>query len=376
MSNSSITINGTAVSLGGTRTVNLADLGTVSISSPTNGQVLKYNGTNWINDTDGGGGGGITLTSLSVTDSGGDGSLSYNNTTGVFTYTGPSATEVRAHFSQGTGITITDGVVATTITQYTDALARQSISIANGSAAYNNSTGVITIPTNTSHLSEVTNLFYTDTRARAAFSQGTGITITSGVIATTITQYTDALARQSISIANGSAAYNNSTGVITIPTNTSHLSEVTNLFYTDTRARAAFSQGTGITITSGVIATTITQYTDALARSANNRTVAVSDGTTITPDADTSDNVTQANTQGAGTLTIAAPSGTPVDGQKLVIRLKSTNVQTFSWNAIYRGSTDLALPTASSGASKTDYIGFIYNSADSKWDLLAKTFGF
>ena len=225
-------------------------------------------------------------------------------------------------------------------------------------------------------MSEVTNLFYTDTRARAAFSQGTGITITSGVIATTITQYTDALARQSISIANGSAAYNNSTGVITIPTNTSHLSEVTNLFYTDTRARAAFSQGTGITITSGVIATTITQYTDALARSANNRTVAVSDGTTITPDADTSDNVTQANTQGAGTLTIAAPSGTPVDGQKLVIRLKSTNVQTFSWNAIYRGSTDLALPTASSGASKTDYIGFIYNSADSKWDLLAKTFGF
>jgi hypothetical protein len=49
---------------------------------------------------------------ISVSDTGGDGSLSYNNTTGVVTYTGPSATEVRAHFSGGTGVTITDGSVA------------------------------------------------------------------------------------------------------------------------------------------------------------------------------------------------------------------------------------------------------------------------
>ena len=40
---------------------------------------------------------------FSATDNGGDGSLSYSN--GVFTYTGPSASEVRAHLSGGTGIT-------------------------------------------------------------------------------------------------------------------------------------------------------------------------------------------------------------------------------------------------------------------------------
>lgn len=51
-------------------------------------------------------------TSISVTDSGGDGSLSYDNTTGVLTYSGPSSSEVRAHFSAGTGITITNGEVA------------------------------------------------------------------------------------------------------------------------------------------------------------------------------------------------------------------------------------------------------------------------
>ena len=49
---------------------------------------------------------------ISVTDAGGDGSLTYSNTTGVITYTGPSAGEVRAHFSGGTGVTITDGEVA------------------------------------------------------------------------------------------------------------------------------------------------------------------------------------------------------------------------------------------------------------------------
>jgi hypothetical protein len=36
---------------------------------------------------------------VSVTDAGGDGSVSYNNSTGVITYTGPSASEARAHIS-------------------------------------------------------------------------------------------------------------------------------------------------------------------------------------------------------------------------------------------------------------------------------------
>lgn len=44
---------------------------------------------------------------ISVTDSGGDGSLSYNSTTGVITYVGPSASEVRAHFSVAVGSGLT-----------------------------------------------------------------------------------------------------------------------------------------------------------------------------------------------------------------------------------------------------------------------------
>jgi hypothetical protein len=49
---------------------------------------------------------------LLVNDTGGDGSLTYDSATGVFTYTGPNAAEVRAHFSAGTGVTISSGEIA------------------------------------------------------------------------------------------------------------------------------------------------------------------------------------------------------------------------------------------------------------------------
>lgn len=49
---------------------------------------------------------------ISVSDGGGDGSLTYNASTGVISYVGPSPSEVRAHFSGGTGVTITDGSIA------------------------------------------------------------------------------------------------------------------------------------------------------------------------------------------------------------------------------------------------------------------------
>ena len=49
---------------------------------------------------------------ISVTDAGGDGSAAYNSSTGVITYTGPSAAEVRAHISAGTGVAISNGAIS------------------------------------------------------------------------------------------------------------------------------------------------------------------------------------------------------------------------------------------------------------------------
>ena len=71
-----------------------------------------------------------------------------------------------------------------------------------------------------------------------------------------------------------------------------------------------------------------------------------------------------------------APTGTPSNGQKILFRLTTTNAMTFAWNAIFLGSVDLSLPTSSTGSSKSDYLGFIYNSTSSKWHLLSKNFGF
>jgi hypothetical protein len=77
----------------------------------------------------------------------------------------------------------------------------------------------------TAQVTESGNLYYLDSRARASISGGTGISYnsTTGVITNTITQYTDALARASLSFVAGSGAYNSTTGVITIPTNNNQI---------------------------------------------------------------------------------------------------------------------------------------------------------
>lgn len=66
---------------------NLGDLSNVTLTTPSTGQVLKYNGSIWVNSSDAG---GIALTDLSVTtNSAGSAALSYDNTTGAFSYTPP-----------------------------------------------------------------------------------------------------------------------------------------------------------------------------------------------------------------------------------------------------------------------------------------------
>jgi hypothetical protein len=110
--------------------------------------------------------------------------------------------------------------------------------------------------------------------------------------------------------------------------------------------------------------------------SINDRVVELIDSTSITINADITDIAVQTNTQNVGILTINAPTGNLVNGQKLMLRLQSTNVQTFSWSSVFAGSSDLPLPSESSGASKYDYVGFVYNSLALKWQIIAKNFGF
>lgn len=89
---------------------------------------------------------------------------------------------------------------------------------------------------------------------------------------------------------------------------------------------------------------------------------------TPTPDADAHDEYHV--TALAATATFGAPSGTPTEGQPLIIRIKDNGTaRGLSFNSIYR-AIGVTLPTTTV-ISKTMYLGMLWNGADSKWDVLA-----
>lgn len=101
-----------------------------------------------------------------------------------------------------------------------------------------------------------------------------------------------------------------------------------------------------------------------------------SSGATVTITGDTADVYTITQFAGGTAVTIGAPSGTPTDGQPLeLVFTNSTAGTTYTWNAIFTGSTSLALPTTST-ANKVDKFIFQYNAATSKWNLIGMLQGF
>ena len=136
---------------------------------------------------------------------------------------------------------------------------------------------------------------------------------------------------------------------------------------------AVANGGTGVgTLGAGTIVTTAEAQT-LTGKTIKPRLVSIADGTSITINCDTTDIATQINTQATGNLTINAPTGTPYDGQRLLVRIKSTNIQTYVWNSIFAGGVIVPLPVNSTGSSKYDYIGFMYNAAMAKWLSVAYT---
>ena len=158
---------------------------------------LRWNevGDRWMFSNDGTTNNNMLLESdvegfFSVTDAGGDGSLSYNGA-GVFTYTGPSAAEARAHIS------VTDAG-------------------GDGSLAYNSSTGVITY-TGPSQAEVQTHISNSATQVRSHFTGGTAINITGGTISLTTVPSTITFSQghvkfdnNSIGIGSGAGTFNSS----------------------------------------------------------------------------------------------------------------------------------------------------------------------
>lgn len=78
-----------------------------------------------------------------------------------------------------------------------------------------------------------------------------------------------------------------------------------------------------------------------------------------------------------GNRTLGAPSN-PTDGQKILVEVKqdATGSRTLAYNAIYRFGSDVTSPTLTTTASKTDFLGFVYNSTAAKWDCIAVAKGY
>jgi hypothetical protein len=104
----------------------------------------------------------------------------------------------------------------------------------------------------------------------------------------------------------------------------------------------------------------------------NPRVGGTTSSSTPTPNADTDD--IYALTALAAGATFGAPTGTPVNGQKLIIRIKDNGTaRALTWNAIYVAG-GVALPTTTV-ISKILTIGFMYNTDNSlnKWMCIASS---
>lgn len=72
----------------------------------------------------------------------------------------------------------------------------------------------------------------------------------------------------------------------------------------------------------------------------------------------------------AGALKLNNPGGTPLGGQKLIVRIKDNGTaRALTYDTQFRAMGN-ALPSTTV-LSKTLYLGFIYNATDTKWDLVA-----
>lgn len=260
----------------------------------------------------------------------------YNNTTGGYSVT--------VKVSGQTGVTIKAGKKAIVYTNSTDV-----IEVANAPVTED---GSQTLTGKT--MSGASNTF-----SNIPFSSLAG-TVTVAAGGTGQTTYTD-----------GQLLIGNSTG--------------------NTLTKATLTAGTNISVTNGggsiTIATSSTPSFTSITASGGSLAVTgkLAPTGTITPRVNTltgpssplswnSDSYDQYDIEGlSGNLTINADSGTPVDGQRIIFRIRDNGAtRTLTWTTSGAKSfraIGVFLPTSTT-ASKITYVGAIYNATDAYWDVI------
>lgn len=138
--------------------------------------------------------------------------------------------------------------------------------------------------------------------------------------------------------------------------------------------------GTGVAIVTSGVLSTKTNPTGAFVGESDTQTLSAkridprvtSTTSSSTPTPNIANEDIYILTALAVNATFGSPTGTPVQGSKLLIRIKDNGTaRTLAWNAIYR-AIGVTLPTTTV-INKTLYVGCVYNSTDTKWDILAVT---
>lgn len=302
------------VSGGGAST--LDSLTDVVLTSPSSGQVLKYNGTNWINDTDSTGSGSFTYPGAGIAVSTGsawgtsltDNSSNWNTAYGWGNHASAgyltSATAASTYQPLDADLTAIAGLTPTA----------DNFIAGNGTAWIQE----------------------TPAQARTSLGLGTAATMTGPtgtIVGTTDTQTLSAKTLTSPIISSIS-----NTGTLTLPTSTDTLvGRATTDTLTNKRITPRVS-----TTTSSATPTINTDNIDQFGLTA--QTVDITSFTTNL-------------------------SGTPTNGQKLWIYIVGTAARAITWGASFEAST-IALPTTTVSTNRLD-VGFVWNAATSKWRCVA-----
>jgi len=149
-------------------------------------------------------------------------------------------------------------------------------------------------------------------------------------------------------------------GVISIYTNTDGSTTFSNLLLQLTASGQ-------IKINLGSDATGDVYHRNASGYLTRRGTVSAASTASLTIDSDTT--YQYSLTALAAALTIEAPTGTPFNGQDLLIRIKDNGTaRALTWNGIFQ-VIGVTLPTTTV-INKTMYIACVYNSTATKWDVI------
>jgi hypothetical protein len=185
-----------------------------------------------------------------------------------------------------------------------------------------------------------------------------------------------ALGNYNVFVGYDSGENNTGSGSVCLGAYSGRYETESNKFYVDNQLRGSEANDRSMALLYGVFNATASSQTlttnsvFTATYGIATRVGGTTSSSTPTPDCDTQDLYDL--TALATGATFGAPTGTPWNGKKLIIRIKDNgSQQTLAWNPIYV-SGSAALPSLTV-TGKIMHAGFIYNSNISKWMLVALT---